>query len=90
MARVIAGMAMSLEGFVADRHGSVARLYPDFAALRERAFMRELSETTGAVVMGYRSYQMANDDYTGYEFQVPLFVLTRRAPEWGASGTTSS
>jgi hypothetical protein len=34
MARVIVGMTTSLDGFVADRSGSVARLYPDLAALR--------------------------------------------------------
>jgi hypothetical protein len=34
MAKVIAGMTTSLDGFVADRNGSAARLYPDLAELR--------------------------------------------------------
>lgn len=34
MAPVIAGMTISPDGFVNSRDGSVARLYPDFAALR--------------------------------------------------------
>jgi hypothetical protein len=29
MAKVIAGMTMSLDGFVADESGSLAELYPD-------------------------------------------------------------
>jgi hypothetical protein len=35
MAKVLAGMTMSLDGFVEDRHGSVARLYPDLDAMRQ-------------------------------------------------------
>jgi hypothetical protein len=34
MARVIAGMTSSLDGFVADQDGSAGRLAPDLAALR--------------------------------------------------------
>jgi len=33
MAKVILGMTTSLDGFVADRSGSVGRLYSDLAAL---------------------------------------------------------
>jgi len=35
MAKVIVGMTVSLDGFVNDRNGTVARLYPDLAALRK-------------------------------------------------------
>ncbi len=31
MAKVVVGMTVSLDGFVNDRKGSVARLYPDLA-----------------------------------------------------------
>jgi hypothetical protein len=31
-------MTMSLDGFVADRSGSVECLYPDLAALRDTAY----------------------------------------------------
>ena len=37
MARVIAGMTISLDGFVADAEGKVDRLYADLAALRPDA-----------------------------------------------------
>lgn len=85
MARVIAGMVMSLDGFVSDRNGDLSRLYPDFAAMRESAAVQEAIESTGAVVMGRRSYEMG-DDYSGYEFQAPIFVLTHEPPAEPAKG----
>lgn len=84
MGKVIAGMAMSLDGFVEDRHGSVSALYPDLAGLRETAPLKEAIRDTGAVVMGWRTFAMAPDPdaYAGdYEFQVPIFVVSRRQPE---------
>src|SRR5215217_121588 len=86
MARVIAGMTMSLDGFVKDRNGDVSRLYPDMEAMRESDDLQEAIRMTGAVVMGRRSYDMANGDFTGYEFQVPIFVLTHHAPDQVAKG----
>jgi dihydrofolate reductase len=41
---------------------------------------------TGAVVMGRNAYEMAKGDFTGYEYQVPLFVLTHEAPKLVAKG----
>jgi hypothetical protein len=40
MGNVLAGMAMSLDGFIEDRNGSVARLYPDFDAMRQTDLLR--------------------------------------------------
>lgn len=85
MARVVAGMTMSLDGFINDRNGGVARLYPDFEAFRNSEQMQEQIRTTGAVVMGRRAYEMA-DDYTDYEFQAPIFVLTHQPPPRVANG----
>jgi len=73
---VIVGTTMSLDGFINDRNGDVSRLYPDLNALRETKMLQESIERTGAVVMGRRAYDMAEGDLTGYEFQVPIFVLT--------------
>jgi dihydrofolate reductase len=84
MANVIVGMTMSLDGFVADRHGSAAALYPDLAALRDTDPLRESIQNTGAVVMGRRAYAMAADPdwYAGnYEYQVPIVVLTHEPPQ---------
>ena len=83
MATVNAGMAISLDGFVADRGGSVERL-SDPATLRGTDYMNALIEETGAVVLGKRSFEMAEDPdwFVGnYEFQVPIFVLTHQPPK---------
>jgi dihydrofolate reductase len=82
MAKVIAGMTMSLDGFVADARGSVSRLYPDLAALRGTDYMNALIEETGSVLMGRRTFEMGDpDSFVGeYEFQVPIFVLTHAPP----------
>jgi dihydrofolate reductase len=82
MATVIAGMATSLDRFVADESGG-ARLYPDLEELHGTGYMDALIEETGAVLMGRRTFEMAEDPdwYVGnYEFQVPIFVLTHRPP----------
>jgi len=79
-------MAMSLDGFVNDRNGDVGRLYPDLEALRKTEMLQEVIKTTGAVVMGRRAYDMAEGDFTGYEFQVPIFVLSHDVPEKVAKG----
>jgi dihydrofolate reductase len=86
MGKVIAGTTMSLDGFINDRNGSVSRLYPDLEALRKTELLQEEIRTTGAVVMGRRAYDMAEGDFTDYEFQVPIFVLTHDVPEKVAKG----
>jgi len=82
MAKVIAGMTMSLDGFVADATGNAGPLYPDLAALRGTAYTNAMIEATGAVLMGKRAFEMGDpDSYVGnYEFQVPIFVLTHEPP----------
>lgn len=75
---------MSVDGFINDRNGSVATLYPDLAALRETDTLQESIQNTGAVVMGRNSFAMAEDPDSiaeNYEYQVPIFVLTHKPPE---------
>jgi dihydrofolate reductase len=86
MGNVIVGAAMSLDGFINDRHGSVDRLYPDLDALSKTELLQEEIASTGAAVMGRRAYDMAQGDLTGYEFQVPIFVLTHNVPDRPAKG----
>src|SRR5213082_488570 len=86
MGNVIVGATMSLDGFMNDRNGSVSRLYPDLEALRSTEMLQEEMRTTGAVVMGRRAYDMAAGDFTDYEYQVPIFVLTHEVPEKAAKG----
>lgn len=84
MGKVIAGMAISLDGFVNDSNGSVEKLFPDFAQMHDVTSFQEMLRKTGAVIMGRHVYEMAdpftwaNDDY---EFQTPIFVLTHNSPE---------
>jgi dihydrofolate reductase len=86
MGKVIIGATMSLDGLMNDRDGDVGRLYPDFKALRETEMLQEEIRMTGAVVMGRRSYEMGEGDFTGYEYQVPIFVLTHHIPAQAIKG----
>src|SRR5687767_4318088 len=83
MTTVIAGMTVSLDGFVADTSGSARLLYTDLAELRRSPYMDAAIEETGAVLMGRRTFEMGDpDSYVGnYEFQVPIFVLAHHPPE---------
>ncbi len=83
MARVIAGMTVSLDGFVADSYGSAGALYPDLAELQDAPYMKAMQDETGAALMGRRTFEMAEDPdaYTdSYELQVPIFVVTHTPP----------
>lgn len=86
MGKVIGGMTISVDGFVSDRNGDVSRLYPDLAAMGELTSVQEVLQSTGAVILGRNAYDMGNGDFTGYEFQVPIFVLTHHPPETPAKG----
>lgn len=79
--KAVGGMVVSLDGFIKDRAGSVAKLYPDMKALQDSAYLQDSMRDTGAVVMGRGAYDMANGDFTGYEYQVPIFVATHQPPE---------
>jgi dihydrofolate reductase len=79
MAKVIAGMTMSLDGFI-----DADKVSPDFSELHDVLSFQAMIENTGAVIMGRHVYDgmadpfvWANDDY---EFQTPIFVLTHTPP----------
>jgi dihydrofolate reductase len=84
MAKVMAGMTVSLDGFMNDRNGNAQSLSPDFEEMLESPTFKQMTENTGAIIMGRHTYEMAdpflwvNDDY---EFQVPIFVLTHTPPD---------
>ena len=71
---------MSVVGFIAGHGRDVNRLYPDLIELRKTELLKEQIRTTWAVLMGRHAYDMAQEDFTGYEFQVPIFVLTPDFP----------
>jgi dihydrofolate reductase len=54
--KVIAGMTMSLDGFVADADGNVDRLYADLADLQVTPYMTATIAETGAVLMGRKTF----------------------------------
>ncbi|MBN9389700.1 MAG: dihydrofolate reductase [Chloroflexi bacterium] len=86
MGKIVAGMTMSLDGFVKGQDGNFAVLYPAFDELLKTDLMQETFATTGSVVMGRTSYEMCQGDFTDYEFQVPLFILTHSVPTVVARG----
>jgi dihydrofolate reductase len=86
MGKVIVGTTMSLDGFINDRMGSVSPLYPDLEALRNTEMLQESMDATGAVVMGRHTFDMAQGDFTDYEYQVPIFVLTHHPPQQVTKG----
>ena len=81
MGKVIVGTTMSLDGYMNDSHGSLERLYPNLEELRKTEMLQESMKSTGAVVMGRHAFDMAKGDFTGYEYQVPIFVLTHHPPQ---------
>jgi dihydrofolate reductase len=86
MGNVIIGATLSMDGFMNDRNGDVRRLYSDFEELHRTEMLQEEIRMTGAVVMGRRAFNMAEGDLTGYEYQVPIFVLTHSVPEQEIKG----
>ena len=76
-------MTLSLDGFVHDLNGSVEKLFPDLGELRDTTLLQNAIKSTGAVVMGRRTFEMGDPDaYVGnYEYQVPIFVLTHEVPK---------
>ncbi len=83
MGKVILGVTISLDGFAEDKNSSVGPLYPDLDTLLNTDVMRESIRETGAVVMAWKEFAMAEDPdwYVDYEYQVPIFVFTDKAPE---------
>lgn len=84
MSKVLAGATTSLDGYVQDVDGSSMALYIDFETLGDSDYMAALVAETGAVIMGRRSFEGAEDPdgyAEAYEFQVPIFVITSSPPE---------
>lgn len=82
MGKVILGVTVSRDGFAEDVNGSVGPLYPDLETLDNTEMMKESIRNTGAVVMAWKELAMAEDpDWVdGYEYQVPIFVVTDQTP----------
>jgi len=83
MGKVILGVTISLDGFAEDKNGSVGPLYPDLEELDASEVQQASIRATGAVVMAWKEYAMAEDPdwYAGnYEYQAPIFVVGDQVP----------
>lgn len=60
MGKVIAGMSMSLDGYINDHNGSIEKLYSDFSELHDVPTFQEMIKVTGAVIMGKHVYEMGD------------------------------
>jgi hypothetical protein len=72
MGKVILGVTISLDGFSEDINGSVGTLYPDLETLHNTDVLNESIRNTGAVVMAWKEFAMAEDpDWydVNYEYQ---------------------
>ncbi|MGH2582164.1 MAG: dihydrofolate reductase family protein, partial [Anaerolineales bacterium] len=69
--------------YINDASGSVEPLYPAMENLSDSELIQESVRITGAALMGRKSFEMAGSDYdwSTYEYQVPLFVLTHHPPK---------
>lgn len=90
MAKVVVGITMSVDGFMNDANGDIGKLYSDMApgdvnaeSSQQNLILQTAIRETGAVIFGENTFNMAEDadGYAdGYEFQVPIFVLTSNPP----------
>ncbi len=85
MTHLIAGLTVSLDGFVADEFGRTDALYPDLEALHGTPYMDELIAQPGAVLIGRRAIEMADDPdwYAGnYASAGPTSPSSSCGPTW--------
>ena len=50
MGKIVAGMTVSLDGFVQDENGSAGPLYPDLASLQGTPYLTDMAAATGSSV----------------------------------------
>jgi dihydrofolate reductase len=97
MARVIANMSMSVDGFVADRDDGVGELFgwyangpvtvEDFGGRTSRmtetsaAMFRDALASAGAFLVGRRLYDITNGWNARPPAEAPMVVVTHHAPE---------
>jgi dihydrofolate reductase len=98
MGKVIAGLAMSLDGFIADADDGVWSLFgwltngdtplevmgqKFMTSAASAAHYREIVATTGAAVTGRRDFDISRAWGGTYPLGVPVFIVTHNPPqEW--------
>lgn len=92
MGNVVLDMAMSLDGFIAGPNDEYVGLHEWFFELggRNSEVVAESLETTGALIMGRRTYDVAaaQDAFVDNPYQVPHVVVTHTVAETTAKGST--
>ena len=90
MSKVVVDMSMSLDGFVAGPHVSVDHpmgkggmrlhrwLFNEPANEADLAIGQEMPKSTGAVVLGRRTFDVGIGEWEDTPFPVSCFVLTHR------------
>jgi dihydrofolate reductase len=90
MSKVVVDMSMSLDGFVTGPNVSVEHpmgeggmrlhqwLFREPASEEDSAVAREIHDTTGAVVLGRRIFDVGIGEWDDTPFPVPCFVVTHR------------
>jgi dihydrofolate reductase len=98
MGKVVLDMSMSLDGFIAGPNDDLERvhnwMFPASRDVAERdaEVVDEMFRTTGAVVMGRRTFDVGvkENGWSGWvddpPFQVPIFVPTHHVPDKAAKG----
>lgn len=90
MGKVILDMSMSLDGFIAGPNDEDGGLHNYFFSPSDATVgvIEEGFKTTGAIVMGRRSYDMGaeQDGFVDNPYKAAHFVLTHAVPEKMAKG----
>jgi len=87
MGKVILDMSMSLDGFIGNQKQKY--IYP-IEEIKKTPQLKVLIKNAGAVIMDMEAYGLAEGDFTNYEYQVPLFVICKRAPLKVAKGQNAN
>lgn len=98
MGKIVAEITMSLDGFIAgpditgkDPMGINGESLHDWlfakATAADKAMLAELTASTGAVILGHRTYSIGLDPWGGVSpFKATAFVLCHQAPSKAVSG----
>jgi len=83
MARVIASMSMSVDGFVADRSDATDRVFAWYANPSERsvALLQEIGQELRAILVGRRTFDTARGWGGQHPLGVPVFIVTHSPPD---------
>ncbi len=86
MGQVVPDMTLISSGSVDNRIEETRIVQLDLDAKRRVEVLQHVASRSGAVVMSRRAFEQSTCDPSGYAFQMPIFVLTRRPPVEAVNG----